>query len=88
MEALKQRVKEVLDLQDREIIYIYHLIRPMFDDEFQNIIITTFNGYELTKMSFKYINKELSFIEGDQIFYSQCKKMEMLFKEVDNDLRK
>ena len=88
MEALKQRVIEVLDLQDREIIYIYHSIRPKLNDEFHNIIISTFNGYELTKMFFHYINKELTFIGGDQIHYPDCKKMEMLFKEVDNDLRK
>ena len=81
MEALKQRVKEVLDLQDREIVYIYHSIRSKLNDEFHNIIIIEFDGYKTMKMVFLYINKELTFIGGDQIHYPDCKKMEMLFKE-------
>ena len=77
MEALKQRVKEVLDLQE-EIVYIHH---TPINGKYYKITIIKYEFQEATKMIFKYIDDELAFVGGDQIHYSKCKKMEMLFKE-------
>ena len=92
MEALKQRVKEVLELnlysltgvKDDEV-YIYYTNNEY---EYHKIIIVKFYKQDVKTTTFKYYDKELGFIGGDEILYSKCKKMEMLFKEVDNDLRK
>ena len=81
MEALKQRVIEVLGLNmfvsKDETVFIHN------DEErkYHRITIITFDGYNTTKMVFTYVGEELAFIEGDQIHYSKCKKMEMLFEE-------